>query len=243
MQNHIFYVHRKAYKLPNLCIYISLVNYNMNENIPLNLRLKKKFQKDLALAQDIIIGHLYKFFPNAIIHGGTAIWRCYSGNRFSEDVDAYIERDKEKIYAFIRSLETRGFKIIKTRIKENSVYTEFDFNSITTKFEATHQQKSRHLMKYETSESFFINVFTLTPEDLVIEKVETYLNRKKIRDLYDIYFLLNHVKNKELVKPYLKKLIFGYSKPIDEENLKNIILVGAVPSSNELLLEIKKWEK
>jgi len=52
-------------------------------SIPLILKLKKKSEKEIAYAQDIVVGELYKFFPDAVIHGGTAIWRCYQGNRFS----------------------------------------------------------------------------------------------------------------------------------------------------------------
>ncbi len=215
----------------------------MVANIPLNLKLKNKKDREVAFAQDIIVAELYKFFPEAIIHGGTGIWRCYHGNRFSEDVDVYIKRDEKKIAEFFKSLEMKGFKIIKKRLKENSLYSGLEFNGIETKFEATFQNKKPFFKKYETAESFFINVYTLTPEDLIIEKVETYLSRKKIRDLYDIAFLINYVENKELIKSYLKKLIERFEKPIDEENLANIIVVGVVPNSNELFWEIKKWAR
>lgn len=215
----------------------------MVPNIPLNLKLRNKKDRELAFAQDIIVAELYKFFPEAIIHGGTGIWRCYKGNRFSEDVDVYIKRDEKKIEEFFKSLEMKGFKLIKKRLKENSLYSGLEFNGIETKFEATFQNKKPFFKKYETAESFFINVYTLTPEDLIIEKVETYLNRKKIRDLYDIAFLMNYIEKKELVIGYLKKLIKNFEKPIDEENLANIIIVGAVPTFNELLMEIERWAR
>ena len=215
----------------------------MVANIPINLKLKKKAEKEIAYAQDIIVGELYKFFPNAVIHGGTAIWRCYNGNRFSEDVDAYINKDLSKIEDFFNSLEGKGFKIIKKRVKEASLYSELMFNNTAVRFEATFQSKKPFLRKYETSESFFINVYTLTAEELIIEKVETYLKRKKIRDLYDISFLINYAENREAIKNYLKKLIENYEKPKDEENLANIIIIGAVPNSNEILMEIKRWAK
>ena len=212
-------------------------------NIPLNLKLKKKIERDIAYAQDIIVGELYKFFPNAIIHGGTAIWRCYQGNRFSEDVDVYINKNLDKIEELFNSLKSKGFKIIKKRIKDNSIYSELDFNGIAARFEATFQDKKPFSRKYETSESFFINVYALSAEDLIIEKVETYLKRRKIRDLYDIYFLLNYAENKKAIENCLKKLIENYEKPKDEENLAGIIIMGAVPKSNELLTEIKRWAK
>ncbi len=211
--------------------------------IPLNLKLRKKAEKEIAYAQDILVGELYRFFPNAIIHGGTAIWRCYNGNRFSEDVDVYIKKDEKQTNDFFSSLEKNGFKIIKKRVKENSIYSELIFNETKVRFEATFQNKKPFSRRYETSESFFINVYTLSPENLIIEKVETYIKRLKIRDLYDIYFLLNYVENHEIIKPPLKKLIKNYEKPKDEENLANVIITGAVPSSNEILIGIKRWVK
>ena len=215
----------------------------MTPNIPLNLKLRNKKDREVAFAQDIIVAELYKFFPEAIIHGGTGIWRCYNGNRFSEDVDVYIKRDENQIAEFFKSLKNNGFKIIKKRLKENSLYSGLEFKGVETKFEATFQNKKPFLKKYETAESFFINVYTLSPEDLVIEKVETYLSRKKIRDLYDIAFLINHVEDKTVIRNHLKKLVTNFTKPLDEDNLANIIIVGAVPSTNQLLMEIEKWAK
>lgn len=215
----------------------------MNAQIPLNLKLKKKIQKDIAYAQDILIEELYNFFPRAIIHGGTAIWRCYNGNRFSEDVDVYIIKDLNKINNYFNSLEKRGFKIIKKRIKENSIYSELIFNEVSVRFEATFQTKENILRKYETSESFFINVYTLTPESLIKEKIDTYLKRRKIRDLYDIFFLLNYAEKINEIKIYLKKLIKCFEKPIDEENLGTIIISGAIPNSYQLFESIKRGTK
>ncbi|MBS3100483.1 nucleotidyl transferase AbiEii/AbiGii toxin family protein [Candidatus Pacearchaeota archaeon] len=215
----------------------------MTPDIPLNLKLRNKKDREVAFAQDIIVTELYKFFPEAIIHGGTGIWRCYQGNRFSEDVDVYIKRDDKKIEEFFKSLENKGFKIIKKRLKENSLYSGLEFNGIETKFEATFQNKKPFFKKYETANSFFINVYTLTPEDLIIEKVETYLSRKKIRDLYDIAFLINYIENKELVKSYLKNLIEKFEKPIDEKNLASIIILGVIPNYSQLLTEIKRWAR
>jgi len=215
----------------------------MQPKIPLNLRINKKSQKDIAYAQDILVEQLYNFFPNAVIHGGTAIWRCYNGNRFSEDVDVYISKDNESIKRFLSSLENKGFKIIKKRIKGNSIYSEFIFNGAILRFEATFQTKKSIFKRYETSESSFNNVFTLTSEDLAVEKIDTYLKRRKIRDLYDIYFLLHYIGNFSKIKNHLEKLIKNFESPVDEKNLATIIISGSVPSYKQLLLEIKKWAK
>lgn len=61
--------------------------------IPLMLKLRKSAHKDIAAAQDLIVESLYDTFNDAVLHGGTCIWRCYQGKRFSEDIDMYIPKD------------------------------------------------------------------------------------------------------------------------------------------------------
>lgn len=186
---------------------------------------------------------MYKFFPEVVIHGGTGIWRCYHGNRFSEDVDVYINKDPLMLDKFFKSLMSRGFKVNKKRLKENSIFSSLSFNNIQTKFEATFQKKKYLSKDYETSEGSFIRVLTLSAEDFLIEKVETYISRRKIRDLYDIHFLARLVEDKQIVKRELSKLVNNYKPPIDEENISKIIIIGAIPSSEELMREIKIWAK
>jgi predicted nucleotidyltransferase component of viral defense system len=215
----------------------------MSPNIPINLKLRNKSDKEIALAQDIIIMELYKFFPEAILHGGTGIWRCYNGNRFSEDVDVYIKKDPEALEKFFKSLASRGFKINKKRLKENSIYSGLSFGAIQTKFEASFQNKASISKDYEAADGFHLRVLTLKAEDFLIEKVETYLSRRKIRDLYDIHFLIGHIQDKKIIQTELKKLINKYEKPLDEENLSRLIIVGAIPTSEDFLREIKIWAK
>lgn len=212
--------------------------------IPISLKLKRKQHKDIAYAQDIIVEELYRFFPKAIIHGGTAIWRCYGGNRFSEDIDVYIEKDKEKIDSFFETVKKRGFVVIKKRIKENSLYSVLRFNTTIVRLEAIFKKlKNIVLKEYETSDGLFISVFTLNVEDLVKEKILAYMKREKIRDLYDIFFLLQHVKERSKVKKDLIELIKKSEKPEDEETLKTLVIMGAIPDLRKILEYIRRWVK
>ena len=77
--------------------------------IPLILRLKRTNHKRIAEAQDLIIKELYGVFDKAVLHGGTALWRCYNGNRFSEDIDVYIPREMKKINQLFKNFEKVGF--------------------------------------------------------------------------------------------------------------------------------------
>lgn len=207
----------------------------MVQNIPLILRLKKEMHKKIARAQDIIIEELYLVFNDAVFHGGTAIWRCYKGNRFSEDVDVYIPRNIEKINSFFNSLEKNGFLIEKKKITENSLFSSMKFNNTIVGFEALFKKSESILKDYEQAEGNFTAVYTLAPEQFIKEKVDAYLKRRKIRDLYDIFFLLKYSNEKEKIKGDLIKLLKEFKQPVDEQDLNVIILEGIVPETKKML--------
>lgn len=180
---------------------------------------------------------VYNFFPEAVFHGGTAIWRCYKGNRFSEDLDFYLA-DKKNVKAFLEKLAKLGFKIIKERIKDNSLYSELELERTRVRFEALFVKKASSAIKeYEMIDGNLLTVYTLSPEDLLQEKIAACLTRKKVRDLYDIFFLLRYAKQKP---PYLDQIT--NCEIIDAENLPALILEGPELSVQQLRDYIKKWE-
>jgi predicted nucleotidyltransferase component of viral defense system len=214
------------------------------DKIPLQARLKKESWRKLASAQDLIVNETYKIFPSAVLHGGTAIWRCYNGKRFSEDLDFYLPKDGKKVNDLFNTLEKKGFNIIKKKISENSIYSELEFNRVSVRLEAIFRKVRGILCDYESSEGNIISIYSLSAENFIIEKISTYLKRFKIRDLWDIFFLLKDIKDINKISDSVSKLIKEYGKPVDEENLQSIILEGIVPSSNKIIEYIKrKWEK
>src|SRR3989344_5014330 len=118
------------------------------ERIPLQVRLKREIHRKIALAQDLIIKEVYSIFNNAVLHGGTAIWRCYSGKRFSEDLDFYLPKDKEKLEQLFKSLNRVGFKIKKKKISERSIYSELELDRTAVRLEATFQNISSVICDY-----------------------------------------------------------------------------------------------
>jgi predicted nucleotidyltransferase component of viral defense system len=213
------------------------------KKIPLGQRLRRRQHIETARLQDMIVEVFYQFFPEGVIHGGTAIWRCYSGSRFSEDIDVYIDRDTEKLEQMFTRLSAVGFHISKKRIKHNSLYSKLSFNGMEVRFEAVFRKVGGTVMEYETYEGTLLNVYTLLPEELVKEKVAACLGRKKIRDLYDIFFLLRHVKNPQEVRPALNELLAKFSPPPDENELKVMVLYGVAPKTDDMIGYIRRWLK
>ena len=213
------------------------------ETLPLQLRLKREAHKKIAYAQDLIVKEVYAVFDKALLHGGTAIWRCYRGKRFSEDLDFYFPKDKEKIELLFGRLQRLGFTIKKKKISETSVYSELELDRVSVRLEATFQRSSGVICDYELSDGNFIAIYSLTPEQFLVEKARTYLKRFKVRDLWDVFFLLKQVEHPSTILE-LGKVITHYQKPSDEGDLKVILLEGIVPSSDEMREYIKRtWER
>ena len=212
--------------------------------LPINKRLKKKLHRTIALAQDILIMEIYDKFPSAIVHGGTAIWRCYGSNRFSEDVDFYFPPNLKRsdFSGFLNGLKEKGFKVEKFRRTNNSVFAKFSYLNVTVRCEIVFKRVRNFITKsFEMSDGTSILVNTLTAEDLIEEKALAYIKRRKVRDLYDVFFLLKFIKKDEKVKRILKKLVREFKKPVDEKELKVLIISGSVPKVDYMLETVRRW--
>lgn len=210
--------------------------------IPLQVRLKREPHRNIAYTQDLIIKEVYAIIERAVLHGGTAIWRCYQGKRFSKDLDFYFPKGEKKIEKLFENLRKNGFEIVKKKISENSIYSELKLERVSVRLEATFQKVLSIICDYEMSDGNIMPIFSLTPEAFLIEKCDTYLKRFKIRDLWDIFFLIRIVEEPKKIKE-IEKLIKNYKKPIDKENLQVILLEGIVPSADEMIDYIRrKWE-
>ncbi len=213
--------------------------------IPLAKRIKKEAHRNMAYAQDLIIRALYSVFNEAVFHGGTAIWRCYGGNRFSEDIDVYIPKDTKRIDSLFLEFERMGFLVERKKVSENSIYSNLLFNRTAVRFEAIFAKKEGILKEYETFDGNFTAVYTLSPEGFIEEKANAYAGRRKIRDLYDIFFLIGLAEKNEKVRKAIARLIENYETPLDEGDLKVLIISGLAPTSEKMLRYLKeiRWEK
>ena len=215
----------------------------MNKTIPLAQRIKKESHRKLSLLHDLLLSEVYRVFPRAVFHGGTAIWRCYGGKRFSEDLDFYLTKDLGSIEFFFAQLEKRGFLVRKKRILERSIYSELEYQRTVVRFEAVFLEKKGHLVDYENVDGTYTSVYSLTAEEFLLEKILTYTKRRKVRDLYDIYFLTSLVSPSLEISQKMKEFFECYEKPLDEQDLKTLLFEGIVPKAEEMLEYLKrKWQ-
>ncbi|EQD50005.1 protein containing DUF1814 [mine drainage metagenome] len=212
---------------------------------PIEVKLRDHGQIALARLQDTIVESIVEIEPDVVFHGGTAIWRCYNGNRFSEDVDLYAtdKQVKRLDLGITWSLSKRGAKM------EYPVYTdrvvEITGEDARSKFEAMTPPKGIRpiQMEYTRADGSKLLINTLSAHDFIAEKVSTYGKRRYVRDLYDIYHLVMLERPDTGTKALLKRFINEVEKPIDEGKLKDLVYVGIAPSYGTMVSTIGKAVK
>ena len=212
--------------------------------LPIEKKLSDNVQIEMARLQDACMEAVYSLDQNAVLHGGTAIWRCYGGNRFSDDIDLYIRTDKE--IAAIRNnlvfaLNKYDITIAKTTTIERSSIFTIRKDAVQIKLEAG-KNRNRLLpieKNYEKANGTYMSILTLSPENFIFEKIEAYKSRRYVRDLYDIYHLANIARKGTRLSSAVCEFLDGAEKPVDESNLTSIVYSGATPSFEGMVNSIK----
>jgi predicted nucleotidyltransferase component of viral defense system len=130
--------------------------------------------------------------------------------------------------------------IEKQKIGKNSLFSTLRLSNVSVRFEALFKTAECELKNYEKVDGNFVEIRCLTAESLIKEKISAYQTRLKVRDLYDIFFLLKYANNKEKIKKDLDSLMKKFRTPIDWGDLKVLIIEGLVPRTNEMLVYIGK---
>ncbi|MEM3415661.1 MAG: nucleotidyl transferase AbiEii/AbiGii toxin family protein [Thermoproteota archaeon] len=207
--------------------------------------LNTEEQKRIAMLQDTAIDIVDKAIKNYVLHGGTAIWRCYNGDRFSYDLDFYFYEKKvcQKLAASANTyrlrLECADKKKIYAKLYGYNTYVGIQADR--KKVACT----TASFLKYNNSS---ITVSVLSPTSIFLEKISAYRDRFESKDLYDLYLLARgdsakaYSIDKSKVKGKLTGLLGGFKKPSDNWNdLELMILHGRLPKLEDALLYLKKW--
>jgi predicted nucleotidyltransferase component of viral defense system len=222
------------------------------------LDIRDESQLEKAKLEDTLIQVLYDSYPDLVFHGGTAIWRCYSGNRFSRDIDFYYKggsKDSGQCYKeFSKFFKDSGFPV-KSSNYDNKTKTMHFIVETNTKMKAdiNLDYKKGKPTEYTKVDGSKIIVLALTPEELLGEKIETYLSKleskdgirqPEAQDLYDIYHLIGmagkgNAKLRGDLKTLLKRI--EGKPPVNMKTLGNVIISGVAPSFDLMIKSIGEW--
>lgn len=155
--------------------------------------------------QHLFLSYFYQQPLTAIIYfkGGTALHLVHNSPRFSEDLDFNtLEDDIKKIEDCVldtlQEVEREG---ISTAVEESKKTTggylgifRFTLNEMAVVIQVEISfRKAHNIGELKTIVNDFIptyTVFALEQDQLVDEKIQALLTRKKPRDFYDLYFIL-----------------------------------------------------
>ena len=212
---------------------------------PLARRLKRRNHREVAFAQDVLVDEAYDAYPACTLHGGTAIWRCYGGTRFSEDLDAYIPGGTHEADSrFRRGVAAKGGRELEFKRTGSTVLAKFEIGGGVVSFEgALRDPPGSEVRGYETLEGGSAMVSVLPPGELLAEKASAYADRRKVRDLYDVLFLTEVVQAGRKTRAAVRSLLEGYAPPVDGAELKALVLAGAAPAPGEMVEALERWAR
>lgn len=179
--------------------------------------------------QEIIMLGISREAPELVFKGGTALYKIHGLNRFSEDLDFTGEIEESTVRRISEYLKDFGYEteILKKDVKTGTLLT---FITQGFLYQGTNESKARIQMDvsgtgvnldpkwpqffslYPDIPSFKLRVMDL--EEIMAEKVRALLVRKKARDAYDIWYLLNKgvIMNISLIREKLKMYNIEFGK-------------------------------
>lgn len=191
--------------------------------------------------QNLLLFLLYSKSQLLVFKGGTAIRIVYKGSRYSEDLDFNGPEDVSALKGLWQNVlgDLRGYGI-NAEIRnewQSKVGYSFDVSyqgplydgrdrtkgkvrvDISTRQEKTDTRRELVPSEYDDVRPFVITV--ISPEHLLAEKVRALLMRKKPRDVFDIWLLIN--QGVSLDKTLVGKKLSLYDVPFKSRNLRDAL--------------------
>ena len=106
--------------------------------LPIAKQLKKQSQVQIAFLQNEIIDVLYSLADDLVFHGRTAIWRCYEGKRFSEDLYFYPHSFPEILTEFQESVTSHGLSVPRIKDTGDAISVTIKNNNAMVRVEVNH---------------------------------------------------------------------------------------------------------
>lgn len=127
-----------------------------------------------------------------ILKGGTSLMLCYNLTRFSEDIDldAITNRNLENILKSFCNYYGYTYKVAKDTDTVKRYFINYDGEK-SLKIEISYRRKNISKSSYTDIN----NILVYNLDELAIQKSQAYASRDKIRDLYDVCFIINHYWN------------------------------------------------
>lgn len=160
-----------------------------------------------------------RFLSDLTFAGGTMLRLCHGLERYSVDLDFWVTKDLdwEKFYRRMEKYLGRLYTMTDSANKHFTILFELKSPKYPRALKIEIRKEKRNI-KTETSIAFSphaqvqVLVKTVSLKDMMRSKIETFLDRKEIRDAHDIEFLLTRGIVLEADDDILEKLLTALKK-------------------------------
>ncbi|KLU59359.1 hypothetical protein CEB3_c43450 [Peptococcaceae bacterium CEB3] len=136
-----------------------------------------------------LLNYLNAQTDNYILKGGTALMTCYGLDRFSEDID--LDGTDKSIGNFVSAFcEKEGYTCRVAKDTDTVKRYMINYGNIGRPLKVEISFRKKIIEQEETAKIKGINVYKI--DSLCAMKVNAYVGRDKIRDLYDLTFICSH---------------------------------------------------
>jgi len=225
------------------------------------LRLIDQIWKDYL--QDILLHLLYRKMPDMVFSGGTCIWKVLKGDRFSEDIDAFMASIPPDLTEYLKkelSLLGVSCNVLKKKKTQNMLFLKLELsfpshprNIFLSAEILSGQQKEKEAFTLFSPYPDIppVDMVILSPKALLIDKVSAIFERSKPRDIHDLYLLLKRGTEINMDAIYKKMpgfTIEGFRKKILEKqplwkSLEPLIVTKLPPLKEEADFILSLFQK
>lgn len=178
-----------------------------------------------------------RLLNNLIFIGGTMLRLCSGLNRFSVDLDFWLTKntDKNKLFKNIKECLGKFYIITDCTNKFYTLLFEIKSKDYPRKLKIEIRKdikkiKLEQTIAYSSHSNIQVLLNTCSLKDMMQMKIEAFLERKEIRDIFDIEFLLKKGVSLETSSQILNKIL----KIIESLNKKDYtIKLGSLLEEKE----------
>ena len=138
-----------------------------------------------------------RFLNNLIFGGGTMLRLCHGLDRYSVDLDFWVEKDMDwaKFYRKMEGYLQQFYSLANSTNKHFAILFELKSPQFprALKIEIRKEakiSKTETCIAYSANSNIQVLIKTVALEEMMKSKITAFLSRKEIRDAYDIEFLL-----------------------------------------------------
>jgi hypothetical protein len=112
---------------------------------------------------------VYNISDDSVLHGRKSVWRCYSGKRFSEDLDFNSMSFPDLVDNFRREISAAGLSITKMNDTGNVISSQISDGRVEVRLEINHKREVEGIpAKYELSDGSYTEVLSLSPSQIIL---------------------------------------------------------------------------